>query len=248
MRIALISDIHANLSALEAVFADIDSIGVDTVYCLGDTVGYGPQPLECLDLVRERCSIVLLGNHEYAVLHGADNFTPLAAKAIDWTSSRLRDPQVLEFLSSLKPFHREGEILYVHASIKDPVNDYVREADSPWSYYQLINTLRQDFKDIRLCFVGHNHRTFLGTELGYIFPHDDCTPPRMKFNVSEQKAYISVGSVGQPRNNDPRASWVLWDGESVEYHRVEYDWRATSDLIIRHGLPKFLAQRLEFGE
>ncbi len=248
MKIALISDIHANLAALEAVLADITEVGVDEIYCLGDTVGYGPKPVECLQLVQKHCKVVLMGNHEHAVLHGADNFTPLAAKALDWTSARLRDRHILDFLSSLKPSYREDDIVYVHASIKDPINDYVREADSPWMYYQLVNTLRRDFKGIRLCFVGHNHRTFLGTELGYIFPNYECVPPRTSFNMEGQKAYIAIGSVGQPRNGDPRASWVLWDGVSVDYHRVEYNWRETAGLILEYGLPGFLAERLEHGQ
>lgn len=248
MRTALISDVHGNLPALEAVLADIENAGADRIVCLGDTVGYGPQPRECLQLVRERCALVLMGNHENAVLHGADNFTPLAAKALDWTASRLRDRTVMEYLSSLKPSHREDEILYVHGNIKDPINDYLREAESPWMFYQLVNTLRRDFIGIRLCFVGHNHRAFLGTEMGYIFPHDDCDPPRMKFNLAGQKAYISVGSVGQPRDRDPRSSWALFDGEAVTYHRVRYDSSAVAQLIRQKGLPEFLAARLESGE
>lgn len=244
MRTALISDVHGNLAALEAVLADIDRVGAERIICLGDTVGYGPQPRECLQLVRQRCALVLMGNHENAVVNGADNFTPLAARAIDWTASRLRDPEIMGFLSGLKPFYREGELLFVHGNIKDPINDYVREAESPWMFYQLVNTLRRDFGDIRLCFVGHNHRAFLGTEMGYIFPHAE----RMSFNLEGQRAYVSTGSVGQPRDRDRRSSWALFDGKTLAYHRVEYDWRRTAELIRQMDLPEFLAQRLESGE
>lgn len=248
MRTALISDVHGNLPALQAVLADVDAVKPDRIVCLGDTVGYGPQPRECLELVRRRCSIVLAGNHENAVVNGADNFTPLAAKALDWTASRLRDPEIMEYLAGLKSITREGDLAFLHGSLKDPVNEYVREAESPWMFYQLVNTLRRDFVDVRLCFVGHNHRAFLGTELGYIFPHDKTEPKRMTFNLQGQKAYVSVGSVGQPRDRDPRASWALFDGEAITYHRVAYDARPVAEMIRQKGLPEFLAARLLQGE
>lgn len=248
MRTAFVSDIHGNLEALTTVLEDINRVGVDRIICLGDTVGYGPKPKECLDIIRRKAEVILLGNHEHAVLHGANNFTSLAARALDWTAARLRDPETLSYLASLSSQYVEGDHLYVHGSISDPTNDYVREADSPWMFYQLVSTLRKEFGDTRLCFVGHNHRTFLGTEMGYIFPHDDSDVPRMEFDLSDQKAYVSVGSVGQPRNFDPRASWVFYDGQKVTFMRVKYDWRKTADLILHAGLPEFLAERLQYGE
>lgn len=248
MRLAFISDIHGNLAALQAVLADIEAHDVDEIICLGDTVGYGPLPRECLSLVRSRCSHVLMGNHEHAVLHGADNFTPLARMAIDWTAGQLRDPETLGYLNSLQAYKLMGNTMLVHGSVRDPLNDYVREADSPWMFYRLVQTLRDEFKKFDLCFCGHNHRAFLGTELGYIFPHDDEESTQMKFNMQGQNAYVSIGSVGQPRDGDPRSSWVLYDGTSVEYHRVDYDREQTIDLIRKAGLPEFLAERLLYGE
>jgi diadenosine tetraphosphatase ApaH/serine/threonine PP2A family protein phosphatase len=248
MKTAFVSDIHGNLTALEAVLADIDLHKVDEIVCLGDTVGYGPQPRECLALVRKRCNLVLMGNHENAVLNGAEHFTPLARIAIDWTSQQLRDPDILRYLSSLRPAKKYRGALLVHGSVRDPLFDYVREADSPWMFYRLVQTLREDFKGFELCFVGHNHRAFLGTEVGYIFPHSGDDSPRTKFHLENQKAYVSIGSVGQPRDGDRRASWVLYDGESVEFHRVEYDRQITVDLIHEAGLPEFLADRLLYGE
>lgn len=248
MKTAFVSDIHGNLAALRAVLADIEAHGADRLICLGDTVGYGPQPEECLRIVRKRCAHVLMGNHEHAVLHGAQNFTPLARQAIDWTAGQLRDPDVLSYLNNLSPSLSIGTALLVHGSVRDPLNDYVREADSPWMFYRLVQTLRDDFRDFDLCFCGHNHRAFLGTELGYIFPHDDPPTPQMRFRMEGQKAYVSIGSVGQPRDGDPRASWVMYDGESVEYHRVEYPRQETVDLIRKVGLPSFLADRLLYGE
>ncbi len=248
MKTAFISDIHGNLAALKAVFADIDRYQPDQIISLGDTVGYGPQPRECLALVREKCSLILMGNHEHAVLNGAEHFTPLARIAIDWTAQQLREPEILSYLASLRPAKLMDFGLLVHGSVRDPLFDYVREADSPWMFYRLVETLRNDFEKFDLCFVGHNHRAFLGTELGYIFPHDDPPSPQTVFHLDGQKAYISVGSVGQPRDGDPRSSWIMFDGHSVEYHRVEYDRDITVDLIRKAGLPEFLAERLLYGE
>ncbi len=245
---ALISDIHANLPALEAVLADIQQYKPDRIICLGDVVGYGPQPRECLALVRKTCQHVLMGNHENAVLHGGEQFTPLARIAIDWTSQQLRDKEILQYLMSLTPKMALDGNLFVHGSVRDPMIDYVREADSPWMFYRLVQTLREQFTPFNLCFVGHNHRAFLGTELGYIFPHDDTEPPQMKFNLKDQKAYVSIGSVGQPRDGDIRSSWVMFDGDSVEFHRVDYDREKTIQLIHDTGLPSFLAERLRYGE
>ncbi len=248
MRTAFITDIHGNLTALETVLADIDLHSPDQIVCLGDTVGYGPQPRECLAIVRERCSLVLMGNHEHAVLNGAEHFTPLARIAIDWTAQQLRDPEILEYIASLRPAKHLDNLLFVHGSARDPLFDYVREADSPWMFYRLVQTLREDFKDFDICFVGHNHRAFLGTDVGYIFPHDDPPSPQMRFQVAGQKAYVSIGSVGQPRDGDKRSSWLLFDGQTVEYHRVDYDRETTIDLIHQVGLPEFLADRLLYGE
>ena len=248
MLLALISDIHANLAALQAVLGDIRQFKPDAIGCLGDTVGYGPQPRECLKIVRETCQFVLMGNHEHAVLHGAEHFTPLARQAIEWTAEQLNDPEIIRYLSTLKPQLQRGPALFVHGSARDPLFEYVREADSPWMFHRLIQTLQEDFKGFHVCFVGHNHRAFLGTDLGYIFPHDDPPSPRMDFNIREKNLYVSVGSVGQPRDGDPRSSYVLFDGDTVRYRRVAYDATATCELIRKHGLPSFLADRLVHGE
>lgn len=248
MLTAIISDIHGNLAALQAVLADMRTYKPDRIICLGDTVGYGPQPNECLKIVREVCSIVLMGNHENAVIHGAEHFTPLARMAIEWTAEQLNDPETIRYLNSLKPMKQIDDALFVHGSARDPLFEYVREADSPWMFHRLIQSLHEDFKGFHVCFVGHNHRAFLGTELGYIFPHDDPPAPRMEFNIREQNLYVSIGSVGQPRDGDPRSSYVLFDGDSVRYRRVAYDPTPTIELIRKFGLPGFLADRLIHGE
>ncbi|MDR1536144.1 MAG: metallophosphatase family protein [Planctomycetota bacterium] len=247
MKMAIISDVHANFAALEAVLADIRRRAPDEIICLGDTVGYGPQPVECLSLVRQVCSVVLMGNHEHAILYGSEQFTPLAQTAIDWTARVLHNSGNLDYISSLVSDWRRDSLRFVHGSIRNPLLDYVREADTPWAFFYLVRTLQNEFKDFNICFVGHNHRAFLGTEIGYIFPHETGPVPQTKFHIGNEKVYVSVGSVGQPRDGDWRSSWVMFDGEEVEYHRVEYDRDKTIRLINQAGLPEFLAERLQYG-
>ncbi len=247
MKMALISDVHANLTALEAVMEDIGKYDPEEIICLGDTVGYGPQPAECLAIVRDRCTSVLMGNHEHAVLHGAEQFTPLAQVAIDWTANVLHNSDTLDYLSSLSCERDRNNLKFVHGSIRNPLLDYVREADSPWAFFHLVRTLQDEFKNFNICFVGHNHRAFLGTEVGYIFPHDGAPVSKTTFHIGGEKAYVSIGSVGQPRDGDWRASWVMFDGENVRFHRVDYDREKTISRIHKAGLPEFLAERLRFG-
>ncbi|MCC8115785.1 MAG: metallophosphoesterase [Planctomycetes bacterium] len=247
MRTALISDVHANLPALEAVMLDIERHRPDAIICLGDTVGYGPQPAECLAIVREHCSTVLMGNPEHAVLYGAEQVTPLAPVASDGTARVLHNSDTLDYMSSLSCEYRRDNLRFVHGSIRNPLLDYVREADSPWAFFHLVRTLQDEFKDFNICFVGHNHRAFLGTEVGYIFPHDNAPVSKTNFHIGDEKAYVSIGSVGQPRDGDWRSSWVMFDGSDVEFHRVEYNRELTISLIQKAGLPEFLAERLRFG-
>jgi predicted phosphodiesterase len=241
---AVISDIHSNLAALEAVLEDIDSLGVDRIVCLGDTVGYGPQPAECLRLVVERCDLALLGNHEFAVLHDADGFNPIAERAIAWTKEQVRDRELMRFLGGLKAADLQGDRLYVHGSVRDPLLEYVRESENYVSFRRIVEEIRQDFTVFDICFTGHNHRAFLGTEEGFIVPH----PGVMRFNVRDAKLYVCVGAVGQPRDDDWRASYVVFDGESVEYRRVPYAVEKTAAKIREVGLDPFLAERLFLGQ
>lgn len=252
--IALISDIHANLPALEAVLADIDAVGdVERIYCLGDVIGYGPHPVECLELTAERCSLILLGNHEHAVLHGPYLFNPRARRAIEWTKQAIADQtraarrkQMSELLGNLPLRHQFDDVLLVHGSPRDPVMEYVLESDL-WEGAdpRKIDEIFDAFE--RLCFVGHSHRPG-------IFTHDRCFLPASDldagFDLSDGKQYlINVGSVGQPRDRDPRACYVLFTGDAVYFRRVAYDVEATAAAIRSNDhLGDHLADRLFKGE
>lgn len=244
-REAIISDIHGNYQALKTVLEHIDALEpqTDRVVCLGDVIGYGPQPVECLQAIMERCAFTLLGNHEFAVLHDTEGFNPIAEQAIKWTRDQIKDKEQLKFLQRLKSARLEGDVLYVHASVKDPLMDYVREPDSHESFMRIAETLEREFRYFDLCFTGHNHRAFLATQEGFIYPHAVVS----KFHVRKAKLYVCVGSVGQPRDENPRASYTVYDGQTVEYHRVDYDIEATAEKIREAGLHEFLAERLFSG-
>ncbi len=247
--IAVISDVHGNLEALEAVLAKIDALQVDAIYSLGDVVGYGPDPDACLALIARRCRVRLMGNHEYGVLH-ADNretdFNPTAQRAVDWTRERVWQAGLLDSIAGLKSSHREGRLLFVHGSVRNSLNEYILESNSQGhsNFDRILTSLEQDFTDFRICFVGHNHKPFLATREGFLHPHERC----QEFQVPEDEVlYVSVGSVGQPRDRDPRACFVTFDGTTLAYHRVAYPFEITARKIRACGLPARLADRLAAG-
>lgn len=258
--IAIISDIHGNLEALEAVLERCQAMGVDRYLCLGDVIGYGPDPVAVSRVAMQHFAISLLGNHEEALVTGKHRFNPYAAQAIDWTRDQLRqasttsiaklfgkDKDKLDYLGwfkKRKPFALDDKLLMVHGSIYDPVHDYVDEPENPVEADQMIATLEKDFSGFDLCFAGHNHTPFVATKVGTLFPH----PGHPTFRIPEgHKAYICVGSVGQPRDNDWRASFATLDGDEITFHRLPYDIVATQKKIINAGLHPFLAQRLAKG-
>ena len=248
--IAFISDIHANLEALEVVLRDIDRQGIGEIYCLGDVIGYGPSPRECLKIVRERAKFTLRGNHEDALLFLAADFNPEAAQAIEWTRGQLNSKTapkeenfaLWDFLGELGEKRTAGDILYVHASPRQPTKEYVRPPD-----VQDREKMTEIFGMIdRLCFCGHTHEPGIFTADFRFYPprafnHRFKIPPGRKF-------LVNVGSVGQPRDRDPRACYVTFDGEALFYHRLEYDFRATMKRILdTKAIPKRFAERLELG-
>jgi len=243
---AILSDVHGNLAALEAVLDDLYARKVTRVLCLGDLVGYGPQPVECLELA-SKFDIVLKGNHEEAVLTEAVDFNIRAGMAVNWTRERLAsDPggeKRMILLRGLPEQHVEEDKLLVHGSPREPTREYIFPGDARDA--QKMAALFERFE--RFCFVGHTHVPGVFTE-GDGFAH----PTELLKNIflfEDEKAIINVGSVGQPRDNDPRACYVTFDGDSVVFRRVKYDVDKTADLIYKsEGLAKSLGDRLKVGK
>lgn len=251
MRQALISDIHSNLEALTSVLADIEKQRVDRIVCLGDIVGYGPNPCECLDLVMAKSQLTILGNHDQAALFDPEGFNPVALKAIYWTRDALdkapgRASLVAkrwDFLSELPKSKTEGNILYVHGSPRDATNEYV----FPESIYDQ-NKMKVLFDRVKgISFQGHTHMPGVFTTDGEFITPDDCG---YKFKVDDEKVMINVGSVGQPRDEDPRCCYVIYDDkkQEVEFRRLDYDIETTINKIYDiPDLDNMLGDRLKSG-
>lgn len=243
--IAIISDVHSNLEAFQAVLERIDELGIKDIYSLGDMVGYGPDPVECTLLAENRCNVRLLGNHEYFIRFPEDSVVnPVAQKALDWTRERLAEAGLSDRATDLKASLLQDEVLYIHGSVRGII-DYVREVDYDGlsNFDEIVRTLEEDFSKFKLCFVGHNHQPFLATAEGFLHPHDDID----EFYVADAKLYISVGSVGQPRDRNNSACFVTFDGELIKYHRVKYPFEVTAKKIMDAHLPDILAERLYTG-
>jgi predicted phosphodiesterase len=241
MRIAVISDVHSNLQALEAVLADIDGEAPDEIWCLGDVVGYGPKPNECADIVRERAAVVLVGNHDLAAIGKLDtsDFGPLAAESAQWTGGVLGAAQA-EWLRSLEPSAtREGLELY-HGSARDPVWEYVLTEDVALENLMLTSA--------PIVLVGHSHLALAlswdGAQL-----EGGLAPGGTELGTSGARWLVNPGSVGQPRDGDPRAAWLLIDNAigRAAFRRVPYPIEQTQAEMRAAGLPEDLAARLERG-
>jgi predicted phosphodiesterase len=243
---AIISDIHANQEAFEAVLADIRQQGISEVFCLGDIVGYGPNPCECIDLAMT-CQKCLLGNHDQAALFDPEGFNAGAERAILWTRKTLeaaagpKAEQRWDFLGELPRTIRDGDFLFVHGSARNPLNEYVFPEDV---YNQ--RKMERIFGLVgRYCFQGHTHIPGVFTEdLSFLAPEEID----FRYQLGPQKVLINVGSVGQPRNGDNRSSYVVVDGNTVWFKRVEYDFKKTRQKIYDISeLDNFLGDRLEDG-
>ncbi len=228
---AIISDIHGNLPAFEAVLADVKKRGVKRIICLGDIIGYGPNPVECIDLVRKRCEVTICGNHDVATLTQAFGFNRYARDAIDWTRRQLKPGKVSlppkrarwAFLGNLPDRYTEGRALCVHGSPRAPVMEYVEEADTVDMGFGPSDKIRDVFTRVEwLCFIGHTH--FPGVFTGkYKHIHPSKLEDGVYVVPEDGKTIVNVGSVGQPRDGDRRSCYVTVDGDVVRYHRVEYD-------------------------
>jgi len=242
MRILIISDIHANLAAFEAILADATGKW-DTIWCLGDLVGYGPDPNECIDLLRQYEHISLSGNHDWAVLDKLDvnSFNRDARTAIIWTQATLSGDN-REYLEALPAKILRDPFTLAHASPRQPV----------WEYILDIYTAAANFAffDTTYCLVGHTHVPILYEEEKEASAITAYVPVSAEtIQLNEARLIINPGSVGQPRDADPRAAYALLDTDKMTwfYQRVEYPIATTQERMERYGLPQRLITRLEYG-
>ena len=247
------SDIHANYEALQAVLADIEQRGIDTIYCLGDVIGYGPNPRECIELCR-KVSFSLLGNHEEAVLFHAEDFNAKARRAVDWTREQLNSDEhdkesnyaLWDFLGEMKRKKTKGRYFFVHGSPRQPTREYVLPKDADDT--DKMNDIFDGFEEV--CFVGHTHIPGVFSRKGdqYEFRYAVQLDNEYPLPTDGNKVLINVGSAGQPRDNDNRACYVTIEDDVVRYHRLEYDFQTTMKKIQAvEDLADYLAQRLEEG-
>jgi len=242
MRYAVLSDVHANLEALEAVLEDARGQGVQGFLCLGDFVGYGPDPNACVERLRGLVPVALVGNHDLAALGRLDagNFNLFARAALEWTREQL-SPSVRAFLEHLRPRETFQDLLLVHASPQDPVHEYILDWETADDNFRA--------EPFSVCLFGHTH-------VPVRFTHDGVRTqvlpflPHAPLQLSPQLRHlVNVGSVGQPRDGDPRAAYTVLDTEArtVELRRVSYPVEAVQRKMQARGLPGPLWERLAEG-
>jgi len=242
MRVAVVSDIHSNLHALEAVLAAIEAETPDELWCLGDLVGYGPRPNECCAAIAGRADLCLAGNHDLVVLGTLDmtDFAGEAAAAALWTRGVL-DGDARGFLAPLEPQARRDGVALFHASARDPVWEYVLSDDAAWWTFQATTE--------PLVLVGHSHVP-LTISLDGDTVEGGVADDGAEVDLSTKRWLLNPGSVGQPRQGDPRACYLLLDLDArrATFHRVEYDVKETQHEMREAGLPEMLATRLALGQ
>jgi diadenosine tetraphosphatase ApaH/serine/threonine PP2A family protein phosphatase len=261
---ALISDLHGNWPALQTALADARARGATRYVCLGDVVGYGARPRDCVLLVMELVAgrdptpgapalvpgICLRGNHEDGLLGVAEDFNPKARAAIDWTRDELTrrgadNDALWEFLDACAPWAEDELAMYAHGSPRDPLREYMlpRDVREPAKMRACFQRMTR-----RVCFVGHSHVPAVYTEdLRCLRPRD--AESRLEVaELGDQKLIVNVGSVGQPRDGDARLSYALWDGATIAFRRLEYDIaEAMREIRAVSDLPEYLAERLAVG-
>ena len=246
MRIAVLSDIHANMTALQRVLEEIDALQPDALWCLGDTVGYGPHPQACVDVIRRRADVCLAGNHDLAVTGqiDLDHFNPIAREAALWHQKHL-DAESLQWLASLPSKTVVAGITLAHGSPRHPVWEYVGDANTAAENYYAFET--------PLCLIGHSHQARawqMTMKNAHVHVEWVMEPPGVVLTLSlNDKWLLNPGSVGQPRDHDSRASFAVLDTEVWQWtwRRVEYDITAVERDIIAAGLPEMLGRRLYLG-
>jgi len=241
MKYAIISDIHGNLEALNTVLKDADARGCEKIICGGDVVGYNANPKECMDIVRGLDIPCVMGNHDEYIGQDCDlsAFNPVAAEAVIWTREQLSDED-RQWLRDLRYVRLVDHFSIVHGTM-----------DSPryWGYVQDVADAAASFtyQSTALCFHGHTHVPVVFVDDGVSIEHATFTNLKLE---PGSRYFINVGSVGQPRDGDPRASYCIYDSEaeSVELFRLPYDIEAAQQKIRDAGLPERLADRLDFGK
>ncbi|MDY6917588.1 MAG: metallophosphoesterase family protein [Chloroflexota bacterium] len=240
MRHGIVADIHSNLAAFQAVLDDMEARGgVDGIWCLGDIVGYGPDPSECIALLRQYAHLSVAGNHDWASIGKVDvsDFNPDAAAACRWTAGQLTEEEVA-YLEGLPLTVRRGEFTIVHGSPREPIWEYVVSARTALASF--------DSFDTNYCLIGHSHMPLVFEYIG-----GTCVlqPLPEELRLADNRLIINPGAVGQPRDGDPSASYAVYDEDemAVYHYRVAYDVEATQERMLRQGLPEFLVARLSYG-
>lgn len=242
MKYGIISDIHGNLSALQATLKIFEKSKIDKLVCLGDLVGYGPQPNECIRLINENADVFIAGNHDYAAVGKSpdDNFNPHAKAALDWTRQELSD-QSRQLLQAARLSHRENNLFFVHATPDKP--EYWNYIPSLFEAYTAFSGFNE-----QICFIGHSH-------IPVTFSQDSERKIQLVFEtqirlLAENRYIINVGSVGQPRDNDARAAFGIFDTGAGMYsmQRKQYAVSDTQAKMRKAGLPEYLVKRLKHGQ
>lgn len=242
MRYAILGDIHSNLAAFEAVLRDIDIRGgFDEMWCLGDVVGYGPDPHECIERLRQYEHVCVAGNHDWAATGKMDtsDFNPVAAQACHWTSQQLTEDDI-NYLKNLPLSLCQGDFTLVHGSPREPIWEYllsIEAAQDNFAYFQTT-----------FCLVGHSHVPLLFEHTSGATVYKEF-PDGASLALGKNRLIINPGGVGQPRDGDRRASYAIYDAEAQTacHYRVEYDIAATQKKMEERGLPMPLILRLDHG-
>jgi predicted phosphodiesterase len=244
MRYAIISDIHSNLAAFQAVLQDIgERGGVERIWCLGDIVGYGPDPKECIALLRQYDHICVAGNHDWGAIAKIDieDFNPEAAAACRWTGQQLNEEEI-DYLAHMPLMVTEGDFTLVHGSPREPIWEYLVSTS--------IAKVSFDYFRTKFCLVGHSH---VPAVFEYHADGGDCLlqelPLEVPLKLGGNRLIINPGGVGQPRDGDPRASYAIYDSDSnvIWHYRIPYDVTITQQRMKELGLPRRLAARLSYG-
>lgn len=242
MRALIISDVHANLAALQRVLDDAQERGgFDAVWCLGDVVDYGPDPGECIDVLAELEPLCVAGNHDYAALGriGVENFNSYAAQSALWTREQLGSDHV-SFLEAMPMVATREPFSMAHGSLRDPLWEYLVSGPSALETFRRMRT--------RFCLVGHSHLPFVCAEVDGM-PLFRPLRDGDEVKLGQGRMIANPGSVGQPRDGDPRASYLLFDAEKgrLSHHRVVYDVAVTQERMRKAGLHPYLIERLRHG-